>query len=631
MCIIVIVDKLIGGRTMAKKTNKTKNGKRFSLVPKLKKKSTNKKVLMAIESFLSTLKSNIIYDPKIVALIKKMTEEQCRQIRTVFNQINKSGGVATSDEEVMDLFGINRTEARNVLKSAEAIYKSQKELVSGQYLPDTKRDIKSLKESVKRNTEKLVKATKKGNIKRVKRLKKLLIHLKNKLNKKQQRLEKIENSLDAGKFSVCFGRKKLIRQFSNNLSIFKDEKVDVAERIEAYKNYEQQKNEWVARRSDEYFAEGHSVQKSGNSRAQILESGNEFELKINVPKSLQKEFGSSVTVGGITYGDRRNQEIREAVRNVGDEKRNKTEYPVTQRLKLVRDRNGVGVQVISSIHIRKHEIISDRRNGAMGVDFNQHSLDWAIVDYYGNPVRAGKIPDCTQDRNSEQTKDAVSKAVSQLFEIAIHYRVPLYFEDLAFKNNSERLKSRGKKFSRMASNLPFAIFRELVQQKSYRTGIAVKFVNPAFTSIIGMYKYMPKYGLSSGTAAGMVIARRGLGFKETIPSFIVNSGIFPEDNKPDVNSSNWHDWGRLSKARRSSGKRDRHQIFSLVQSGAVNCRSEENHPELVVTDSDSSRRERTDGYCHHSSELDSKSPCVTGAPVVSSQVRLSKLSNDAQL
>lgn len=131
MCIIVIVDKLIGGRTMAKKTNKTKNGKRFSLVPKLKKKSTNKKVLMAIESFLSTLKSNIIYDPKIVALIKKMTEEQCRQIRTVFNQINKSGGVATSDEEVMDLFGINRTEARNVLKSAEAIYKSQKELVSG--------------------------------------------------------------------------------------------------------------------------------------------------------------------------------------------------------------------------------------------------------------------------------------------------------------------------------------------------------------------------------------------------------------------------------------------------------------------------------------------------------------------
>lgn len=607
---------------MTKKSNKAKKGKGFSLTPKLRKKSTNKKVLMAIESFLSTLKSNIIYDPNIVAIVKMLTKEQSRQIRTVFNRINKSSGVSPSDEDVMDLFEINKTEARNVLKAAEAIYKSQKELVSGQYVPNAERDVKSIKNDIKKNEEKLDKAKKRNNDKRVKKLQKLLIRLKNKLNDKQQRLNSLRQSLEVGKFSVCFGRKKLMRQFCRNLSIFKDENVGVTERIEAYQSYEQQKEEWSTRRSDEYFAEGHSAQKSGNSRIQIIESGNEFQLKINVPKSLQKDFGASVTTGGVYYGDRRNGEIREAVRNVGDEKRNKTEYPVTQQLKLVRDNNGVGVQVITSIHIKKAEIISDRRNGAMGVDFNQHSLDWTIVDYYGNPVHSGKIPLSTQDRNSEQTKDAVSKAVSQLFEIATEYRVPLFFEDLAFKNNSERLKSRGKKFARMASNLPFATFRELVQQKSYRTGIAVKFVNPAFTSIIGMYKYMSKYGLSSGTAAGMVIARRGLGFKEAIPSFLANSGLFPEDNKPDVNSSSWKDWGRLSKERKSSGKRDRHQIFSLVQSGTVNCRSEENHPALVVTDSDSSRREGTGGNFHQSSDLDSKSPRVTGAPVVSSQVRL---------
>ena len=70
----------------------------------------------------------------------------------------------------------------------------------------------------------------------------------------------------------------------------------------------------------------------------------------------------------------------------------------------------------------------------------------------------------------------------------------------------------------MASNLPFSQIQEAFQQQAYRFGITIKYINPAFTSIIGLYKYMVPLGLNSGTAAGLVIARRGLGLRaEKIP------------------------------------------------------------------------------------------------------------------
>ena len=44
-------------------------------------------------------------------------------------------------------------------------------------------------------------------------------------------------------------------------------------------------------------------------------------------------------------------------------------------------------------------------------------------------------------------------------------------------------------------------------------------VKPSFTSIIGQFKFMKKYGLSSHGAAACMIARKGMKFKtERIPN-----------------------------------------------------------------------------------------------------------------
>jgi hypothetical protein len=42
-------------------------------------------------------------------------------------------------------------------------------------------------------------------------------------------------------------------------------------------------------------------------------------------------------------------------------------------------------------------------------------------------------------------------------------------------------------------------------------------VNPSYTSVIGQYKFKDRYGMSAHNAAALVIGRRFMGFRETLP------------------------------------------------------------------------------------------------------------------
>jgi hypothetical protein len=57
---------------------------------------------------------------------------------------------------------------------------------------------------------------------------------------------------------------------------------------------------------------------------------------------------------------------------------------------------------------------------------------------------------------------------------------------------------------------------ETILRRGMRLGFRIKKVNPAYTSVIGRFKYMKKYGLSVHESAALVIGRRGLGYHERL-------------------------------------------------------------------------------------------------------------------
>ncbi|MDJ0719888.1 MAG: hypothetical protein QNJ54_37660 [Prochloraceae cyanobacterium] len=94
----------------------------------------------------------------------------------------------------------------------------------------------------------------------------------------------------------------------------------------------------------------------------------------------------------------------------------------------------------------------------------------------------------------------------------------------------------------MLSQFAYSKFGDLVKSKAQLAAIEVEQVNPAYSSLIGLTKYMSLYGLNSGTAAALVLARRCLRFSERLPRVLV--ALF----KPvDLNKHVWSYWARISK------------------------------------------------------------------------------------
>lgn len=149
-------------------------------------------------------------------------------------------------------------------------------------------------------------------------------------------------------------------------------------------------------------------------------------------------------------------------------------------------------------------------------------------------------------------------ACLSLANLAVCFACPVVCEELDFSDKKERLGEQGKKYARMLSSWAYSKFFKQLQSILSNRGIEIITVNPAYSSIIGLVKYMKMYGLASDEAAALVLARRGMQLSETIPSTI--TAYF------EVNSAHhvWSMWNQLNKQIKRSGKINRrHDYFAV--------------------------------------------------------------------
>ncbi|MDJ0729772.1 MAG: IS200/IS605 family accessory protein TnpB-related protein [Crocosphaera sp.] len=212
--------------------------------------------------------------------------------------------------------------------------------------------------------------------------------------------------------------------------------------------------------------------------------------------------------------------------------------------------------------------ISHHRNGCLGIDLNAESIDLVYVKRDGNlhqvdgqkTLFSWDIP----TGNTGQVSANLRDIVAEIIRIAESYQCSIACEDLDFSKKKATLRHSSKKYNRMLSGFIYDKFRAFLVARAEKYGIEVIFKNPFVTSVIGMVKYMAKYGLNSAYAAAMVIARRALGFSERIPrsywSYIGICTSSPEDK--DVQS--WGQWRKICQLLREQ-KISRHQMFESAK------------------------------------------------------------------
>ena len=162
-------------------------------------------------------------------------------------------------------------------------------------------------------------------------------------------------------------------------------------------------------------------------------------------------------------------------------------------------------------------VVTDRRRGAIGVDLNADHLAVAETDASGNCINAWRVPLVTYGKNTNQAEALIGDAVASVVEYAREVASPL--SSSGWTSARRRLSWRASPTGTAGCCPASATARSRPTSfsRSYRQGVEIHQVNPAYSSVLGRVKFMERYGLTVHQAAALVLARRLLGCSERIP------------------------------------------------------------------------------------------------------------------
>ena len=378
----------------------------------------------------------------------------------------------TADSILKDVLG--RIKALAELKKYEISQKEQK--------------IKSLKEEIEKLDSRIsefqgkMKNKIKVNHFKYWNLKKSRAFKKMKLNKFQMRLKQLKWEIKTGHYKLCFGTKKILKS---------------------------DKNKFILQRDSQMSYIGSQDEKGRNSMFQLNYSNrnNQFEIKI------RKDFGFDAEdkyAFGKCYFNNHKNKLIEALKN-------KNSMPLTYS--IIRKNGRYYLHCTFEYRIEdKSNFLTRKTYGTIGIDFNKGFLTVSETDRNGNLVKTDILK--YHFGKGNKTKSDLENCISKILKRALEKGKDVCFEDLNFKVKKSRTAKgktdKGKKYNNMLHTLAYSLYDKLITNMAFRNKIGIIKVNPAWTSWVAKNKFCNRMKLNIHTGASFVIARRGLGIKDTI-------------------------------------------------------------------------------------------------------------------
>lgn len=359
--------------------------------------------------------------------------------------------------------------------------------------------------------------------------------LKSKLLKIQALKQKLARLKTNDRLHICFGSQKL---FNAQYHLAKN----------GYKSHDEWLADWRKKRGGRFYCVGKSTAGGGTMIKIRHVSGDNFVALVQLPRFMWLEHGKKLEIPFQVNECRRRRKsnLLYALRE---------QKPITVQI-FRREHKSDQWYIHLTTYIQSVPVTTSFDNGCIGVDFNVHSVEWTYILADGNIKDKGKLPFKWQGFISGQRQAMMRNLVAKLTDMAFTKQCSIAIESLDFSKKKAFMSEASKTYNSMLSNLSTLMFKEALVSRCMRYGIGLHLVNPAFTSIIGMIKFMPKYGLNSGTAAAMVIARRAMCMSERAPSCLVR----PEDRA----RHSWTTWNRVARYLKSNRVR-RSQLFDWMK------------------------------------------------------------------
>jgi len=390
-------------------------------------------------------------------------------------------------QDFMKEHNISRRTADSILKDVQGRMKALEELKKYE-VSQKEQKIKSLIEEIEKIDRKIsefqekMKSKIKVNHLKYWNLKKSRAFKKMKLNKFQMKLEQLKWEIETGHYKLCFGTKRLLK--SN-------------------------KEKFLLQRDSQMSYIGSQNEKGRNSMFQLTYNNrnNQFDIK------LRKDFGLDTEtkyVFGKCYFNNHKNKLIEALMN-----QNST--PLTYS--IIRKNGRYYLHCTFEYRIENKDLFLTRKNyGTIGVDFNKGFLAVSEMDENGNLVKTDILK--YRFGQGNKTKSDLENCISKILKRALETGKDVCIENLNFKQTKSKTSKgktdKGKKYNNMLHSLAYSLYDKLMTNMAFRNRIGIIKVNPAWTSWIAKNKFCNKMKLNIHIGAAFVIARRGLGIKDTI-------------------------------------------------------------------------------------------------------------------
>ena len=390
-------------------------------------------------------------------------------------------------QDFMKEHNIIKRTADSILKGIQGRIKALAELKKYE-VSQKEQKIKKLKEEIEKLDSRIsefqekIKNKIKVNHFKYWNLKKSRAFKKMKLNKFQMRLEQLKWEIETRHYKLCFGTKKLLRSNKSEFRLQRDSQM----------SYIGSKDE--TRRNNMF-------QLSYNNR------NNQFDIKI------RKDFGFDTEekyVFGKCYFNNHKNKLIEALEN-------KNSMPLTYS--IIRKNGRYYLHCTFEYRIENKDLFLTRKTyGTIGIDFNKGFLTVSEIDRNGNLVKTKILK--YRFGKGNKTQSDLENCISKILKIALETGKDVCFEDLNFESRKSKTAKgktdKGKKYNNMLHTLAYSLYDKLITNMAFRNKIGIIKVNPAWTSWIAKNKFCKKMKLNIHIGAAFIIARRGLGIKDTV-------------------------------------------------------------------------------------------------------------------
>lgn len=265
------------------------------------------------------------------------------------------------------------------------------------------------------------------------------------------------------------------------------------------------------------------------------------QLKIRLTPDLEREFGAKYVTADLKFKYGQDAIIAALMRRAVS--RSGKVYKPTQgsalTWRIYHKNNRWYISVTVNVTVVPNQSLPVQY-GCIGVDLNPGVVGWCYTDSNGNPVEKGQFKVNLHSRTSAQVKAELADVVVKLVELSEKYACAIVIERLDFSGKKKQMREQGRRISRMLNAFAYGTFKHVLQVRCWSRGVQLIKVNPAYSSLIGLTKFMRIYGMSSDTAAGLVLARRAMRLSESVPGQFASLVVRTRKHV-------WSSWYRLNK------------------------------------------------------------------------------------